>query len=190
VSSLVDKNVRLAPWAKSLALLRTSCPARGALRDRHERWVQDAMDAATSEDEWCACIRRSRVVLMPRRWHQVARKCPRDDGGKKARSPGRARRKPLKPLRRECRSFGVPVVTNSCVFHFTHEAAGALSARHSPRPLLRVAPAPSFEGRTAPSSFEGGFRQKLGRIVPRERELTPSPLSPIRWVSFRMAAFE
>jgi hypothetical protein len=28
---------------------------------------------------------------------------PTDDGGKKARSPGRARRKPLKPLRRECR---------------------------------------------------------------------------------------
>jgi len=25
------------------------------------------------------------------------------DGGKKARSPGRARRKPLKPSRRECR---------------------------------------------------------------------------------------
>ena len=28
-----------------------------------------------------------------------------DDGGKQARSPGRARRKPLKPLRRECRVF-------------------------------------------------------------------------------------
>jgi len=27
-----------------------------------------------------------------------------DDGGNKARSPGRARRKPLKPSRRECRS--------------------------------------------------------------------------------------
>ena len=30
---------------------------------------------------------------------------PRDDGGKRARSPGRARHKPLKPLRRECRVF-------------------------------------------------------------------------------------
>ena len=28
---------------------------------------------------------------------------PRNDGGKKARSPGRVRRKPLKPSRRECR---------------------------------------------------------------------------------------
>src|SRR6201996_8793918 len=38
------------------------------------------------------------------------------DSGKKARSLGRARRKPLKPLRRECRLTGEPVVTNSRVF--------------------------------------------------------------------------
>jgi hypothetical protein len=43
--------------------------------------------------------RRSRVVLTPRRWRQVQRSYPLDDGGKRARSPGRARRKPLKPLR-------------------------------------------------------------------------------------------
>ena len=36
--------------------------------------------------------RRSRVVLTPRRWRQVSRKLPRSDGGKRARSPGRARR--------------------------------------------------------------------------------------------------
>ena len=40
--------------------------------------------------------RRSRVVLMPRRWHQVGDDALHraDDGGKKARSPGRARYKP------------------------------------------------------------------------------------------------
>jgi hypothetical protein len=32
----------------------------------------------------------------------------RDDGGKKARSPGRARYKLLKPLRGECRMYPVP----------------------------------------------------------------------------------
>src|SRR5579863_5751994 len=42
--------------------------------------------------------RRSRVVLTPRRWRQASRKYPRGDGGKKARSPGRARYKPLKPF--------------------------------------------------------------------------------------------
>jgi hypothetical protein len=30
---------------------------------------------------------------------------------------------------------GVTVVTNSCAFYFAREAAGASSARHSPRPL-------------------------------------------------------
>jgi hypothetical protein len=51
------------------------------------------------------CGWRSRVVLTPRRWRQVARKCPRGDGDNKARSPGRSRRKPLKPSRREGRMF-------------------------------------------------------------------------------------
>jgi hypothetical protein len=34
------------------------------------------------------------VVLMPRRWHQVGGSNSAGDGGKKARSPGRARNKP------------------------------------------------------------------------------------------------
>jgi hypothetical protein len=38
--------------------------------------------------------RRSRVVLMPRRWHQVGGCKSTGEGGKKARSPGRARSKP------------------------------------------------------------------------------------------------
>jgi hypothetical protein len=42
--------------------------------------------------------RRSRVVLTPRRWRQVGGVNSVGDGGKQARSPGRARRKPLKPL--------------------------------------------------------------------------------------------
>src|SRR3954452_12140246 len=40
---------------------------------------------------------------MPRRWHQAGGSISVGDGGNKARSPGRARRKPLKPLRGECR---------------------------------------------------------------------------------------
>ena len=62
-----------------------------------------------------SCGRRSRVVLTPRRRRQVSRRqgqpdrawtChhSRGDGDKKARSPGRARNKPLKPLRGECRA--------------------------------------------------------------------------------------
>src|ERR1700733_12078498 len=79
--------------------------ARGAFRDRHERWVRDAVDARSALTKALICGRRSRVVLTPRRWCQASRKYPRGDGGKKARSPGRARNKPLKPLRRKCRVF-------------------------------------------------------------------------------------
>jgi len=66
---------------------------------------RDAVDADGAFDEWRRRGRQSRVVLTPRRWRQVSQdvRNPRGDGGKKARSPGRARRKPLKPLRGECR---------------------------------------------------------------------------------------
>jgi hypothetical protein len=60
------------------------------------------------------------------------------DGGKQARSPRRARGKPLKPLRGECRAIsGVTVVTTLvCYLHTAHEATGASRARHSLRPLF------------------------------------------------------
>ena len=58
-----------------------------------------------ADNEGAGSGRRSRVVLTPRRWRQVRGKQSTDDGGKQARSPGRARRKPLKPLRGECRAI-------------------------------------------------------------------------------------
>ena len=61
-----------------------------------------------------------------------------DEGGKKARSPGRARSKPLKPLRRECRvDPASPVVTNSCVFVFYTRGCGCNGHPAFPAPLLR-----------------------------------------------------
>src|SRR3984885_1250377 len=72
---------------------------------------------------------------------------PRGDGGKKARPPGRARNKPLKPSRAGMPGDpGATVVTNSCaLLHFAHEAAGATGTRHSPLPL-GVAPRPLLGG--------------------------------------------
>jgi hypothetical protein len=108
--------------------------------------------------------RRSRVVLTPRRWRQVATMLAHCayDGGKKARSPGRARRKPLKPLRRECRNdFGEPVATTLvCFFHFARGAMGAAGTRHSLRPL--------FHGRSV--------RASLGRFASREREVVSTSI--------------
>ena len=77
------------------------------------------------------------MVLTPRRWRQVGGSHSADDGDNKARSPGRARRKPLKPLR-----AGMPGESGEprgdyarMLFYFACEAAGASSTRHSPRPL-------------------------------------------------------
>ena len=75
---------------------------------------------------------------MPRRWHQVGGSDSAGDSGKRARSLGRARRKPLKPLR-----AGMPG-DSRCTrgdylvrfLHFAREAAGATGTRHSPRPHL------------------------------------------------------
>ena len=75
------------------------------------------------------------------------------DGDNKPGSPGRARRKPLKPSRRECRfAPGVPVVTNARAIYSTRAAAGALGIRRSLRPLF----------------MRDTLMQQLGRIAPRE----------------------
>jgi hypothetical protein len=103
------------------------------------------------------CGRRSRVVLTPRRWRQVLEKQASckflgGDGGKQARSPGRARNKLLKPLRAGMPGDpGATVVTNARAFYTTRAAAGATGTRHSPRP----------PGRTS-------FLQS-GRLAPRKR---------------------
>src|SRR6266849_6062046 len=111
---------------------------------RVERLVSDQQRA----DERCCSVRRSRVVLTPRRWRQVRgvksaqpgldKTYPLSDGGKRARSPGRARRKPLKPLRAGMPGdSGVLVVTRvRSITTSAHEAAGATGTRRSPRPLL------------------------------------------------------
>src|SRR5204863_9772420 len=74
---------------------------RGACA-RHERGA-GCGGRGGALDEQHLSGRRSRVVLTPRRWRQVGGSNSAADGDKKARSPGRVRRKPLKPLRGECR---------------------------------------------------------------------------------------
>jgi hypothetical protein len=54
---------------------------------------------------------------------------------KRNSSPGRARSKPLKPLRRECRLIPVNLWRRPCAF-FCARAAGASDTRHSLRPLF------------------------------------------------------
>src|SRR5712664_3685115 len=93
-----------------------------------------------------ARVRRSRLVLTPRRWRQVRGVKSAQPGLDKNISAGRrwqkspvtrARRKPLKPLRAGMPGdSGVLVVTRvRSTTIIAHETAGALGIRHSPRPL-------------------------------------------------------
>src|SRR5882672_8956607 len=106
---------------------RHPVPRRGAYHDRHERWdgmrwtrqrfARDGIAGQVGErpvsdqqraDERCCSVRRSRVVLTPRRWRQVRGVKSAQPGLDKtyplttvAKQPDHrgARRKPLKPLR-------------------------------------------------------------------------------------------
>ncbi len=122
---------------KSEALFRASrAHHEGRLANRHQRWARDAMDAFGASDERARGGRRSRSVLIPRRWYQVGRGVFRivgGDGGNKARSPGRLRRKPLKPLRRECRNrFGDLWWTYSYAFFICMRGCGCGEASGIP----------------------------------------------------------
>src|SRR6202035_5268750 len=76
------------------------------------------------------------------------------DGDKKARSPGRARRKPLKPFAQGMpHRFGSPVVT-TCVFLHTKLRARR-SARHSLRPSIFEG---RYSGKTRVRKRRGNFR--------------------------------
>jgi len=119
-------------------------------------------------DERADLGRRSRVVLMPRRWHQVGNDCfcnRAGDGDNKARSPGRARRKPLKPIVRGMPDRFRPACGDYArmLFSFAYEAVGAADAPGIPCALC-------FEGREFIS---------LGRLSRRERaDVCPIPSSP------------
>jgi hypothetical protein len=125
-----------------------------------ERPVSDQQRA----DEGCCSVRRSRVVLTPRRWRQARGGCVGPTGLRQnhirwatvAKQPGHrgARRKPLKPLRAGMPGdSGVLVVARvRSITTSAHGAAGATGTRRSPRPPGRK------------------IYQRLGRIARRGRE--------------------
>jgi hypothetical protein len=133
-----------------------SSRTRGGMRWTRQRLACDGVAGRVGErpvsdqqhaDERCCSVRRSRVVLTPRRWRQVRGGLVGPTGRGQslnplttvAKEPGHrgARRKPLKPLRAGMPGdSGVLVVTRvRSTTTSAHEAAGALGIRHSPRPL-------------------------------------------------------
>jgi hypothetical protein len=89
---------------KSVALRLVPRSIRGAYRDRHGRWMRDAMDAMAHETN--ATVADGEGVWS---WRPLAGAKSADDDQRttvteKSWTPGRARRKPLKPIAR-----GMPV---------------------------------------------------------------------------------
>jgi hypothetical protein len=109
------------------------------------------MDADGACDESTIRGQQNRVVLTPSRRCQVGEDESSATVATERGSPGRSRIS-CKPSRAGMLgNSGGLVVANSCVYlPFTREAAGALGARHSPRPLGR------------------NDRQNSGEIAPRE----------------------
>jgi hypothetical protein len=94
------KFISLVPSGKSPLRPRpVPYPQEGRIAIVTKRWARNAVDARVSlrafgvQGERCQCGRRSRVVLTPRRWRQGRGFKSAADGGKRARSPGRARSK-------------------------------------------------------------------------------------------------
>ena len=100
------KDISVFKHPKSLLELWPSHPTRGAYHDRHEtrggmrwtrqRFARDGIAGQVGErpvsdqqraDERCCSVRRSRVVLTPRRWRQVR--------GVKSAQPGLDKTYPL-----------------------------------------------------------------------------------------------
>ena len=112
-----------------------SSRTRGGMRWTRQRFARNVMAGRVGErpvsdqqraDERCCSVRRSCVVLTPRRWRQVSRSRVGPTGLRQdlirkrrwqtSRSPGRARRKPLKPLRAGT-SGDSGVLVYSCAFY-------------------------------------------------------------------------
>jgi hypothetical protein len=86
--------------ATQIKFIAPAIPAHMRGVSRSSRTLaRDAVDARARLTMRAFRGRRSGVVLMPRRWRQVGGGNSAGDGDNKARSPGRAPRKPLKPLR-------------------------------------------------------------------------------------------
>jgi hypothetical protein len=123
--------------ANHLHIVRIPAHTKGAFRDRHGRRVGMRWTRVALLTRAHPCGRRSRVVLTPRRWRQVGERNFTDDGGKQARSPGRARNKLLKPSRAGMPGDpGATVVTNACVLLPYTRGCGCNGHPAFPAPLL------------------------------------------------------
>src|SRR5947207_15957614 len=111
-------------------------PTRGAYRDRHGRWVRDAMDASDAVDESAAlrtaklCGPDAPMLASSLRVNNPQATVAKEPGHRGER---RISRRTIAQGRPDC--FGEPVVTTLVRFFVACEAAGASCIRLSLRPL-------------------------------------------------------
>jgi len=79
VSQLLIFRNYLDDWPKSAIYRFRPVPVRGAFRDRHKRGM-GCGGRGCAFDEWCGCVRWSRVVLTPRCWRQAGGSHSAGDG--------------------------------------------------------------------------------------------------------------
>jgi hypothetical protein len=72
LSSPFSKNNSLRRSVEAALLIPPFRAHKRAYRDRHGRWARDAVDAFGAQDECANSGRRSRGVLISRRWYQLA----------------------------------------------------------------------------------------------------------------------
>jgi hypothetical protein len=182
VSSLISdfpKNILVPTHPKSDLEPWLSHPTRGAYHDRHGRGEGcggrgsvlratgsqggffESVSGQQRADERCCRVRRSRVVLTPRRWRQVRGVKSAQPGLDKtypqatvAKEPGHrgARRKPLKPLRAGT-SGDSGVLVYSCASTNAKRTRGCGCHGHPAFPTPSVSRAECFwqnPGRVAP----------------------------------------
>src|SRR6202023_883380 len=114
---LSAKIFRFHPDANHFNNCRRSVPMQGRIAIVTDAGRNAVAAGCAFDERRLARGRPSRVVLTPRRRRQASQKCLRGDGDKKARSPGRARSKLLKPSRAGMPGDpGATVVTNACAY--------------------------------------------------------------------------
>ena len=152
---LFCRNPTALPLPPNQRQIRRVPPSpRGALRDRHERWVRDAVDALAAQDERCPDADSKIVWSAPRRWCQVSRKFSRGDGGYQARHTGESTIYAVNTIvRGKLGELAEPVVTTLvCFVLFRTRGCGCGHAPGFPRALC----------------FRGWSIQRLGRMARRE----------------------
>ena len=110
MSSPCRENITLPFFGKIWLSACIPLRLRGALRDRHERWRRDAVDASRAIDERVRYGRPSRVVPIPRRWNQALRDERKATVANKPGAPRRSR------ISRKAIAQGTPVVSAALWF--------------------------------------------------------------------------